>query len=268
MSKTNSLIMAKRLKELREEHELSHVLLSKALKEKYDIDISRDSLMSYEVSDPYHTKAYKNEGMRVEYLRCLADFYGVSSDYLLGLTNDPAKKPSAVDELGLSPAIIQNIKRLKEDSEEEFNDSISELGEGDQMVNFNSCRLSHGAFNQFISATLEDSIIYAQISLLARRIEMLSAAEIPEHLTAHEILNKRLGGVATDISAGVKLSFELYEKYPELAGLFQVQFGGKSLKIDIDDICYTLRTLIEEITGYRAFIESQKPKGVNSRGND
>lgn len=82
-----SFIMAERLKRLREEKGLSHEKLSKALFDQYGVKISSDSLINYEVADADHTKAYKNQGMRVEYLRCLSDFYGVSSDFILGITD-------------------------------------------------------------------------------------------------------------------------------------------------------------------------------------
>ena len=85
--KSKSLIMAQRLKDLRNEKGLSHDSLRKALMDRYEIDISVDSLKNYEVSKIPHAKAYKNEGMRVEYLRCLSDFFGVSSDYILGITD-------------------------------------------------------------------------------------------------------------------------------------------------------------------------------------
>jgi len=81
-----SLETASRLKLLREEKGLSHSGLSKTLSEKYGIAISRDSLISYEVINEEHAKVYSTEGMKVEYLRCFADFYCVSTDYLLGLT--------------------------------------------------------------------------------------------------------------------------------------------------------------------------------------
>lgn len=110
IDKSKSLIMAQRLRELRNEKGLSYEALRNALMEKYEIDISIDSLKNYEVSKVPHAKAYKNEGMRVEYLRCLTDFYGVSSDYLLGRTNDPAPKCSAVDDLGISPKAVEWIK--------------------------------------------------------------------------------------------------------------------------------------------------------------
>lgn len=87
VDKSKSLIMAQRLKALRNERGLSHESLRKALMEKYEIDISVDSLKNYEVSKVPHAKAYKNEGMRVEYLRVIAEFYGVSADYILGISD-------------------------------------------------------------------------------------------------------------------------------------------------------------------------------------
>lgn len=79
-----SIEMATRLKDLRNERKLSHAKLSDALKEKYGVSISKDSLIAYEVTSQEHAKAGANQGMRAEYLRCLADFYGVSAGYILG----------------------------------------------------------------------------------------------------------------------------------------------------------------------------------------
>lgn len=41
-----------------------------------------------------------------------ANFFGVSADYLLGLTDAPAKKPAAVDELNLSNESIRTIQTI------------------------------------------------------------------------------------------------------------------------------------------------------------
>ena len=84
-----SFTLGNRLEELRKSKGLTHVALAKQLEEKYGITVSRDSLMSYEISSEFRAKASKlpNLGMRVEYLYCLADFYGVSFDYLLGKTD-------------------------------------------------------------------------------------------------------------------------------------------------------------------------------------
>jgi len=127
-SKEQSFIIAQRLKELREGlHKrerflkytqgkiVSHLKLSKILSEKYDISISKDTLMNYE-AEKYHTKEYKNLGMNIEYLYCLADFYGVSTDYILGKTDDPRTQATAVDELGLPPGVIDWLQSLSESS--------------------------------------------------------------------------------------------------------------------------------------------------------
>lgn len=109
---------------------MSHVRLSAALYEKYGVKISRDSLMCYEISDPYHSKAEKNQGMRVEYLRCLADFYGVSSDYLLGSTQVRSTNPDmkqTVEFTGLSEKAITAIKSLQYGEGGNRQDKFSEL---------------------------------------------------------------------------------------------------------------------------------------------
>lgn len=110
METNKSFIMADRLRQLRESKKLSHEKLSKTLSEKYGIKISSDSLMNYEVSREEHTKKYKNLGMRVEYLYCFADFYGVSTDYLLGLVDNPVpdQRIQAVCQYtGLSPTTVE-----------------------------------------------------------------------------------------------------------------------------------------------------------------
>lgn len=128
-SENNSFVMARRLKELRNQKGLSHEALKAALAEKYGILISVDSLKNYEVITPNHIKACKNLGMRVEYLQALADFYEVSADYILGRTNDPAMSPTAVDDLGFSPEVIRWLLEFRRSSEpEEGTDHLSHEG--------------------------------------------------------------------------------------------------------------------------------------------
>ena len=83
--------MAKRLKTLREDKELSNAKLADALKQQYGISISKDSLQSYEVSDLNSSKVRDGQlpcsKMNTQYIACISDFYGVSNDYLLGVTD-------------------------------------------------------------------------------------------------------------------------------------------------------------------------------------
>ena len=109
--KIESKIIAERLCYLRKEANLSFLQLSNTLKERYDISISHDSLKLYEITE-YHSRANANLGMRIEYLNAFADLYGVTTDYILGRTNDPNPQPCAVDELGISPEAIEQIKHI------------------------------------------------------------------------------------------------------------------------------------------------------------
>lgn len=117
LDKNNSLIMGERLKMLREEEGLSHEALKNKIFEDYGVEISVDSLKIYEVSKVPHAKAYKNEGMRVEYLRIFSDLYKVSTDYLLGLTDirTPDLNIQIATKLtGLSEASVKILSTLKQ----------------------------------------------------------------------------------------------------------------------------------------------------------
>lgn len=253
MSKSNSLLMAKRLKELREEKKLSHVSLSKALKERYDIDISRDSLMSYEVSDPHHTKAYKNEGMRVEYLRCLADFYCVSADYLLGFTNDQNREASAVDDLGLSPSVVKRILMSKECSEDnELQDK--QLNNKVKSCIFDNCYSTHGALNMILER-MANNLICIHIAQLARRIYCADGTALPANLNPDNELGALIGKCEAEaLAVGEYLTDELNKLRPELAGLFRVVSGVEDIRYEIEFICTQFRLIVEEVTGYNEYI--------------
>ena len=50
--------------------------------------------------------------LKTEYLAKLSEFFGVSADWLLGLTDAPERTPAAVDELGLSPDAVSYLRGL------------------------------------------------------------------------------------------------------------------------------------------------------------
>lgn len=82
-----SFTMAERLKQLRTERGLSHEKLRDELQKNYGASIDKSSLINYEIAQPNHSKAYANQGMQVRNLRILAQFYGVSADWLLGISD-------------------------------------------------------------------------------------------------------------------------------------------------------------------------------------
>lgn len=101
-------VLADRLRNLRKSKRLSWDKLAEALKDKYKIKINRDTLKFYEAKGD-HSKAGNNRAMKAEYLYCLADFYGVSVDYLLGITDDPKPKSSVIDDLGLPISVCDML---------------------------------------------------------------------------------------------------------------------------------------------------------------
>lgn len=118
--KERSFEIGKRLKILREEKKLSHDALVKELEKRYGVKISRNSLMNYEIRDDFHSKSDKlsNLHMGADYLSCLADFYGVSTDYLLARSSIRSANPdiqAAVRYTGLSEKTIKSLRKAKKE---------------------------------------------------------------------------------------------------------------------------------------------------------
>jgi len=107
-------LIATRIKELRKSKNLSHQRLAEELTNKYSIKISKDSLLQYEIDKEYHAKWDKVKGMNIEYLYCIADFFEVSADYILGFTNNPTtdKDLDAVSKyIGLGQEAVEKLNR-------------------------------------------------------------------------------------------------------------------------------------------------------------
>lgn len=109
------VITKERLADLRKEKKLSYEQLSREL-EKRGVMISHTNLMYYEIGEPYHKLYYRTRSMSIEILAALADFYGVSLDYLMGFTTSRTIKYQSIsDLLRLSDTAIENLLRLQDD---------------------------------------------------------------------------------------------------------------------------------------------------------
>lgn len=118
---------ADRLKKLRESKGISHLKLSNELKAKYKIKISKSSLVNYEATD-FSSKSGANTGMKIEYLRCLADFYGVPADFILGLDDQQTinlDEQAACKYTGLSLDTVRYLHHMKD----EFPQRVTTLDE-------------------------------------------------------------------------------------------------------------------------------------------
>ena len=111
-----SIKMAERLRMLRKNKGKSRQSVVDELSDpegKYNIDISVDSIVKYEQTNPERTNTiYTNDGMKVGYLRAFSDYYGVSVDYLLGLDDFPEKETSRLSakSLGLSASTVRSMR--------------------------------------------------------------------------------------------------------------------------------------------------------------
>lgn len=105
----------------------SHESLKEAL-EKRGTKISVDSLMNYEASDKLHAKFGSVAGMKVETLYALADFYGVSTDYILGrtdVTSVDATMKAVSEYTGLSGKTIKALQDMNKKSYDSGWDAIN-----------------------------------------------------------------------------------------------------------------------------------------------
>lgn len=79
-----------RLKRLRESKKLSHDKLSDEIEDRYGVHIDKKTLINYEKAETLSSKPDAVKGMNITRLTALADYYGVSTDYLLGVSDCPA----------------------------------------------------------------------------------------------------------------------------------------------------------------------------------
>lgn len=112
------VLTAQRLHSLREEKGLTYDKLSTEIHKTCNVSISADSLSNYEVTaTDNHAKSKKVLGMKIEFLHALAQYYNVSADFLLGLTENKTtdKDLDAVCQYtGLSESAISQFSILQQ----------------------------------------------------------------------------------------------------------------------------------------------------------
>ena len=105
MDNGNKLGIGKRIYNLREAAGMSQQDIADALK------IKRETISMWENG---------SRDLKTGYTVELAKLFSVSTDYLLGLTDDPAPKPSAVDDLGISPEAVSVLVQAKKKTHSSF----------------------------------------------------------------------------------------------------------------------------------------------------
>jgi len=118
---------AARLKKCRESKGLSHEKLSE------ELGISKQALINYEVTDEYNSKYTAGFGMNITYLWQFAEYFDVSTDYLLGrsdVTKGSADDMALEERFGFDDSTISVLNKLSETITEEQAATIREEAAG------------------------------------------------------------------------------------------------------------------------------------------
>lgn len=176
-------ITASRLQELRKRNKLSHQRLSESLEKKYGIKISKSSLINYEADD-FHSRSGSNAGMKAEYLRCLADFYGVSADYILG-TSDIESPDISVQTVakytGLSENAVKRLYELKQQERKYENNEFSPIAILSRLLEH---RQLHVILFQYL-------LLYFRVDDAMQFIQSLTDGKITNSDEQHEMIDVR-----------------------------------------------------------------------------
>lgn len=168
----------------------------------------------------------------LESLVKIAQYFDTSTDYLLGLTNDPSREPSAIDELGLSPQAIGKLK---------------------------SCCLE-GNTTGFIDG-INTILTLPRLSILAKNINRLSrniTLEMDRHKqyaldnqsNSESVYPSDTQMDIQDIEFSNKLASIIENEYPEYKGRVEVYCGRATIQCQMQDIVELFRADVEIATRY------------------
>ncbi len=165
----------------------------------------------------------------------LAKHYNVTTDYLLGLSDDPAPTRSAVDELGLPHDVVKTIIKLKEYAEANVDDSLKGFVLFMRMF-------GESPIFEMISV-LQDDISNEDSN---EPISLLKPGENPRYFSRQR--NERM--------AENKLRNELIDAHPELSGRIDVICGSFLLQQELRQICDFFRETLQDELGYNDIVNA------------
>lgn len=177
--------------------------LSKDIEEKFDVYISDTSLCDYE-------NTAKHKEMNVKNLIVLAEYYGVSYDYLLG--KSPCKKRENIDvnnKLGLSDKSISKLETFNNTKQKPYqtpyNDTLNSFIQSDEFDYFidtlSKCKYAYFLKDQgliFNEAAKEE--VRSTITDEQRRLSLEGKMILVEPSNYFDILMSTLQGITRNIA--------------------------------------------------------------------
>lgn len=157
----------------------------------------------------------------------------VSADWLLGFSDDPAVRPCAVDDLGLSTDSVNNILQYS------------------QMRGFEECMPG-------LNLLLEDGAFFSTAALVYRLRNLVSSARNIEYSFSKDTYNVSDGvtqRMAVNYSIVQGLEAMICEKYPYLNGHFRIIAGDVAVRKSKDDVVKSFDSVISRLTEFDEYIE-------------
>ena len=166
----------------------------------------------------------------------IADYFDVSTDYLLGRTQDPRRQPCATADLGLSSTAIYNIRNLCE----RFSDDNDTLRKGlNALLEEESFIFFAGAVEK-LSRTIKEEIKLAKV--------------FHETSLGHpEVANPKLRHALSEDEMASHI-YELVENHsPELSGKFSVLLGRHFVDQQKQYVLNYFEEILRDIVNYPQF---------------
>lgn len=196
---------------------LSKNMISRLENEKYDGDVG-----------------YKS-------IAILATHYGVSSDYLLGFTDDPKQVPSAIDHLGISAKAAQNITAIRNNTET-----------ADLITSLNLILEDSSLVYLLNGVTQTAAAIQSEISHLKQPRNHIVSDETGEEIDLAQL--GMLGHFLESQITSKQIEQEILNNNPALANRFVVISGEEAIENHIDRISRTFSNLVKWASGYNELI--------------
>lgn len=162
----------------------------------------------------------------------IADFFDVSTDYLLGRTEDPNRHPSAIDELGLSSDAVTHIRGCKK---------IGQMAGLNMLLeNFRFIQLV-GAISSFCG-TISDNI---RISEEYKETTPIKEGTKSDYYKVRRTMEEEflMDGIAKQIEA----------QYPALKGNISVFVGSYAVENQKRSIVDSFEEILRQISNYDEF---------------
>ena len=173
----------------------------------------------------------------------IADFFDVSTDYLLGRTEDPNRVPCAADELGLTPAAVAHIRQY---SNPACSKDIKEALRPDDCLKGLSMLIESGRLLalsreiKYFSDNVNHSIEVSRVFQNATPEEPSGIYYKWRHAAEEDLLIK-------------KFQETLEEQYPTFKGQFEVLLGRHKVEFQKNDIIACFDEILRQVSNYGEF---------------